>query len=370
MSEKKYLLGLSMIEGLGPIFITKLLRVFGNAKEIWNATDNSLKKIEGIGETRIRKINKFRNSLDLDLEIKKLKSKGVNFICLEDDNYPERLKNIYDPPPVLFYKGKEIFNIPAVAIVGSRRASVYGRETAMKLARGLSRRGITIVSGMALGIDSAGHQGALSINAKTIAVLGSGVDYIYPPENNHLYYKIQNKGAILSEFPPNIKPIPAHFPRRNRIISGLSQGVIVVEAAQRSGSLITADFALEQGREVFAVPGNINRYQSKGANNLIKKGAVMVTSVDDILEEIYLYNNSNDNTERTVYPELNKEEELIISLFKDNDELYFDQLYENSGLEKNILSSSLLKLELKGLIELKAGKKYLFKGLQKLLKPL
>ncbi len=371
MDQRKYWVGLSKIEGLGPVFISKLLKKYKNAKKIWQAEPQDIKKVEGIGPKRVKKIISTRNKLDLDLEMKKLKEKNIKIVTLEDESYPELLKNIYDPPPVLYYKGSGDFSGSFVAIVGARRSSLYGKEVAMKLGSKLAARGITVVSGMARGIDSAGHKGALKVKGKTIAVLGSGIDYIYPPENSKLYNEIQNDGMIVSEFPPGVKPIPANFPRRNRIISGLSQGVIVVEAAYKSGSLITADLALEQGREVFAVPGNIDRTQSKGCNNLIKKGAVMVSSYKDVIEELFIYNNYlEDNKQQNVYPELDKVEEIILNLFKENNKLNFDQLYEITGIEKNKLSSSLLKMELKGLIELNSAKKYVFKGLQNLLKPL
>lgn len=370
MNQRKYWVGLSMVKGLGPIYINKLLQKYKRPSDIWEADDSMLKMIDGIGQKRLKKINEVRKNLDLDLELEKLAEKNIKFLTLNDEDYPGLLRNIYDPPPVLYYKGQEIFSELALAVIGSRRATVYGRKTAKRLAGRLAGRGITIVSGMARGIDSAGHRGALRAEGKTIAVLGSGIDYIYPPENGDLYEKIQSSGAVISEFPPGVKPVPGNFPRRNRIISGLAKGIIVVEAAKRSGALITTDFALEQGREVFAVPGNIDRSQSRGVNNLIKEGAVIVTEVDDILEELFLYNETEEKVEKAVYPELDKNEMELLEVFKREPELYFDQLYEITNFNKNKLSSYLLKMELKGLIKLKPGKKYVFKGLQKLLKPL
>ena len=370
MDEQKYWIGISKIEGLGPIFISKLIKKFKKPKRIWEISENELKKIDGIGDKKINKIISARNKLNLDKEIEKLKEKNIKFITLGEEKYPNLLKKIYDPPPVIYYKGNSIFSENFIAIVGARRASLYGKKVAMNLASKLAARGITIVSGMARGIDSAGHKGALRASGNTIAVLASGVDYIYPPENNKLYKKILKNGLIISEFPPGVKPIPGYFPRRNRIISGLCQGVIVVEAAYKSGSLITSDFALEQGREVFAVPGNIDRTMSKGCNNLIKEGAIMVRSYKDILQELFFYDDFTNKKTQASYPELNKLEEKVIKVFQNKNKLSFDQIYEMIEIDKNKLSSVLLKLELKELIELNSAKKYVFKGLQKLLKPL
>lgn len=368
MDDKKYWIGLSKIKGLGPIFISKLLKKFKTPKKIWEINQNELRKISGLGHKKTEKIISSRNKLNLDREMDKLKESNIKFVTLNDDKYPKLLKEIYDPPPVLYYKGNGNFHGNFIAIVGARRASLYGKKTAMNLASKLAARGITIVSGMARGIDSAGHKGAIRVSGNTIAVLASGVDYVYPPENNDLYKNILKSGLIISEFPPGVKPIPGYFPRRNRLISGLCQGVIVVEAAYKSGSLITSDFALEQGREVFAVPGNIDRTQSKGCNNLIKEGAKIVTSYQDVIEEMFFYDNTENN--EVNYPELSKQEEKVIKIFQINNELYFDQIYEMTDIDKNSLSSVLLKLELKELIELNSSKKYVFKGLQKLLKPL
>lgn len=372
MDERKYWIGLSKLEGLGPIFISKLIKKFKNPKKIWEINKKELKKINGIGNKKVEKIISTRNKLNLDQEIEKLRNKNIKFITLNEEKYPNLLKKIYDPPPVLYYKGNGIgiFSENLIAIVGARRASLYGKNVAMNLASKLAARGITIVSGMARGIDSSGHKGALRAEGNTIAVLASGVDYVYPPENNKLYKEILKNGMVMSEFSPEVKPIPGYFPRRNRLISGLCQGVIVVEAAYKSGSLITSDFALEQGREVFAVPGNINRTMSKGCNNLIKEGAIMVTSYEDIIENLFFYSNFKNEKNKINYLELSKLEEKVVKIFQDNNKLYFDQIYEMIEIDKNKLSSVLLKLELKELIELNSAKKYVFKGLQKLLKPL
>lgn len=375
MFEEYYWLGLSMIEGLGSIRINKLLTYFGDAFSIWKASKRELAAVSGIGSLA-KKIVKQRENINIDSLINDLRNKKIGYITLLDKNYPEILKNIYDPPPVLFYKGHFKKSESCIAIVGSRRSTKYGRKIAEKLGYELAQRGITIISGMARGIDTHGHLGALKARGRTIAVLGSGLDYIYPSENRKLFTEIQEQGLVLSEYPPGVKPLPGNFPQRNRIISGLSMGVIVVEAASRSGSLITAELALEQGRDLFAVPGNIDRPRSKGTNNLIKKGAVPVTRVDDILNEIYLYqesgkgNNNQNQPTRTIYPDLNNEEKEIVDLFEKETEIYIDRIIELSGKNPGIVNTILLKLELKGIVSRGPGKKYSYMGLQNLLKPL
>ncbi|MCK4462787.1 MAG: DNA-processing protein DprA, partial [Candidatus Omnitrophica bacterium] len=227
------------------------------------------------------------NPVSLDKEMELIKKYNVDIVTIDDERYPENLKHIYSPPPVLYVKGnllpEDYYNI---AIVGSRRASLYGRETAEKLARQLCGRGFTVTSGMARGIDTSAHTGVLKAAGRTIAVLGCGINIVYPPENKNLMDKIADSGAVISEFPINTTPHRHNFPIRNRIISGLALGVVIVEAAQKSGALITASFALEQGREVFSVPGKVGVPTSRGTLGLIKEGAKLVEDVEDILEEI------------------------------------------------------------------------------------
>lgn len=379
--NKKYWLGLSMIRGLGSIRISKLLKVLGDAKTVWKAPAGKLKQVSGIGSLA-DDIVKQRKRIDLNRVVKKLKDKKIKFITLEAAEYPQLLKEIYDPPPTLYYRGILDFSQPAVAVVGSRRSTAYGRKTTGRIASKLAQRGITVISGMARGIDTCGHEGALRGQGKTTAVLGSGLGHIYPPENKDLFYKIQENGLILSEFPPEIKPLAENFPRRNRIISGLSLGVLVVEASTRSGSLITANLALEQGREIFAIPGNLTRPQSRGTNKLIQKGAKLVTGVDDILEELFLYDETeydeteeiaSDKSERKQkfsYPQLSEEEENIIKILQKEEILHINEIINRTEYNAGKINTLLLKLELKGLVSKNAGKKYSFKGLQNLLKPI
>jgi DNA processing protein len=370
MKEDKYWVGLSMIKGLGPINIRNLLDYFKTPRSIWFAARKELKMVKNIGQVRAETIVKVRNNINLTQEMEKLRENNIKYVLLKNKDYPQMLKNIYDPPPILYYKGKDIFQETSLALIGSRRSTSYGRKTAKKISYKLSQKGFVVVSGMARGIDSYGHRGALQASGRTIAVLGSGFNYIYPPENRKLCEQIQDEGAVISEFAPDTKPVAGNFPRRNRIISGLSRGVIVVEAAQRSGSLITANQALEQGREVFAVPGNIDRTQSQGTNNLIREGAKIVTKVEDVLEELFLYQEVENDKMRSLYPELNKSEEKIVNIFKHEPELSIDQIVSLCEFKVSRVNRILLKLELKGIVEQQPGKKYVFKGLQNLLKPI
>ncbi|MFA5146150.1 MAG: DNA-processing protein DprA [Candidatus Omnitrophota bacterium] len=300
----------------------------------------------------------------------------IKKIRITDPEYPENLKNIYDPPKVLYVNGTLLPEDKlAVALVGSRRASPYGIETCEKLAYELAVRGVTVVSGMARGIDSAAHRGALMAGGRTVAVMGSGHDNIYPPENEELYGRIAGHGAVVTEFEDDVAPLPGNFPQRNRIISGLSLGVVVVEAARNSGALITANFALEQGRDVFAVPGKISSRTSAGANELIKDGARMAVSVDDIMEELsvpdlktlsgeagpekggaiarmtkaYLYNSLTDD-ERKIYRVLSDEP------------LYIDDIIAKARLVAPRASKALLGLQLKRMVKELPGKQFVKKG--------
>lgn len=300
----------------------------------------------------------------------------IRKITIDDAEYPRSLKNIYDPPKVLYVNGMlSEQDEMAVALVGSRRASQYGLEACEKLAYELALRGVTIVSGMARGIDSAGHRGALRANGRTIAVLGSGHGDIYPPENEKLYNEIVKSGAVISEFENDMPPLPANFPQRNRIISGLSLGVVVVEAARNSGALITASLALEQNREVFAVPGKISSHTSSGTNELIKDGARLVQSADDILEELSLVEISplagegkgkkdksiGNMTKAYIYNSLTDDERRVYKILSD-EPLYIDEILDKAKLERSKVPKVLLNLELKRLIKELPGKQFVRKG--------
>ncbi len=374
--SKKYWLALTYIKGLGPIKITQLLKVFKNPENIWQANENELRKVKGIGKLA-QNIVKQRKKIEIDKIEERLKKINIKYMSMIDKKYPRLLKEIYDPPPVLFYKGRNFSLHPAVALVGSRKCTSYGRKIARNLGYQLAQRGITVISGMARGIDSCGHIGALNAEGNTVAVMGTGLDYIYPPENRDIFHKISKKGLIISEFPPGTAPVAGNFPRRNRIISGLSLGVVVIEASKSSGSLITANLALEQGREVFAVPGDIDKITSAGTNNLIKCGAKIVTKVRDITEELFLYQAEKEkekdisgNNRKLKYPQLSVNEKKILKILQKESPVHINKIIEISGLKAQKVNTLLLKMELKGLINREPGKKYSFKGLQTLLKPI
>lgn len=293
-------------------------------------------------------------------------------ISINDAEYPENLKTIHGPPKTLYVNGsfkEEDSN--AVAIVGSRRASPYGLEMGEKIAYDLALRGITIVSGMARGIDSAAHRGALKAKGRTIAVMGSGHGHIYPPENKKLYEEVALAGAVVTEYEDDMPPLPNNFPARNRIISGLSLGLVVVEAARNSGALITADFALEQGRDVFAVPGKISSLTSEGTHELIKDGARLVQSAEDIMEELKLHEikplegadrsirngKISKKTDAYIYNSLTIDERKIYKLLSD-DPLYIDDIVKDSGVSLKTISKVLLNLEFKRLVKELPGKQF------------
>ena len=262
----------------------KLLEILKIPEKIYKLSEKDLNEIKNIDSEIYHEIIKNKDTLLNTRMIEYMAKNAIKYITIYDDIYPDKLKNIYDPPVVLFYKGNiNMINNKNIAIVGARKASQYGIKTAYNISKELSDK-YTITSGLALGIDSASHKGSVNSINSTIAVIGSGLDYMYPKENVVLYNQILKKGLILSEYPVGVRPLPTNFPARNRIISGLSDGVIVVEASQKSGSLITVDFALEQGKNVYAVPGNIDSLLSYGTNELIKNGAIPYTCIEDIIQ--------------------------------------------------------------------------------------
>jgi DNA processing protein len=354
-----YWLALSLTPGVGSIFIKRLLDRFKTPEAIFRAPMKELLKIEGLGEKVAREIQKGPLEKVVEREWSLLKKVGGKIITLKDEDYPRRLKDIYDPPALLYVRGElRREDELAIAIVGSRKTSPYGRGITEKIGQDLARHGVTVVSGMARGIDSVAHMGTLQGGGRTIAVLGCGVDVIYPSENRNLFYQIIEHGAILSEFPMGSSPEGGHFPRRNRIISGLSIGVVIVQASAESGSLITASYALEQGREVFAVPGNVGAEGSRGTNQLIKEGAKLVESTEDILEEILpQWRREKETTKKaeTPVPDLPEEEKVLYRLLEETP-LHIDAIIRESQLDPGKVSSLLLNLELKGLISQWPGK--------------
>ena len=354
-----YWLALSLTPGVGSIFIKRLLDRFKTPEAVFQAPMNELLEIEGLGEKVAREIRKGPVEKAVERELSLLKEVGGKIVTLRDDAYPKRLKDIYDPPALLYVRGElQKEDELAISIVGSRKTSPYGRWVTEKISQELARHGVTVVSGMARGIDSLAHWGALSGGGRTIAVLGCGVDVIYPSENRNLFTKIIDRGAILSEFPMGSPPEGGHFPKRNRIISGLSIGVVVVQASMESGSLITASYALEQGREVFAVPGQVGAEGSRGTNQLIKEGAKLVESSEDILEEILpQWRREGEATPRGEGPERDlTEEERILYERLGETPLHIDELIRESQFDPGKVSSVLLNLELKGLVSQWPGK--------------
>jgi len=284
--DVKYWLALKSVEGVGDTLFGPLLERFGSGAAVFSASVYELAGVPKMSKKIAEAILSFKDWEVILRRMDMLHQAGIRIVTFLDENYPRHLLNVYDRPALLYVAGQLQSDDVSIAIVGSRHASTYGKYTTDRISRELALRGATIVSGMARGIDSCAHRGALAAKGRTIAVLGSGLDVIYPPENKKLFDAIIQQGAVISEYPPGTQPLPFHFPARNRIISGMSYGVLVVEAGEKSGSLITAKLAMEQGREVFAIPGPIDSASSRGANSLIKQGAKLIDSVDDILEEI------------------------------------------------------------------------------------
>ena len=357
--EVFYWLALSLTPGIGSTLMRRLLDRFNTPEAVFHAPMKELSKIEGLGEKVVQEIRKGPLEKVVERELSLLREVGGRVITLKDEEYPKRLKDIYDPPALLYVRGalkkEDEF---AISIVGSRKTTPYGRWFTEKVSQELARHGVTIVSGMARGIDSLAHWGAISGGGRTIAVLGCGVDVIYPSENRNLFAKMIDRGAILSEFPMGSPPEGGHFPRRNRIISGLSLGVVVVQASEKSGSLITAGYALEQGREVFAVPGNVGTESSRGTHRLIKEGAKLVESSEDILEEILpQWRGERETTPKVEIPrpDLTEEEKVLYELLSETP-LHIDVMIRESRMDPGKVSSLLLNLELKGLVSQWPGK--------------
>ncbi len=360
MDDLKYWVWLSSLPGVGARRFRLLVEHFGSPYGVWCADRYQLVKLK-VYDKLVSAIvdRKYRDGIDANMH--KMESQGIKVFRITDKSYPEALKATDDPPPVLYLRGD--FKYPhdnrTIAIVGSRRATEYGRSMAGELAYELAARGITIVSGMARGVDTCAHRGALEANGRTIAVLGCGVDIPYPPENRKIIGEAIKSGAVVSEFPAGMKPLSGNFPARNRIISGLSMGVVVIEAGERSGALITVDFALEQGREVFAVPGNAKSRESKGTNGLIKQGAKTVTCVEDILEEFPQFKAFGGGEGMTggieEYGSLDSEERRVVENL-DTEPTHIDVVLRKTGYDISKLNTITTMLELKGILRQLPGK--------------
>lgn len=355
-------IALSRVKGLGCVGFKKLASYFAAPTDAFSASVAELEQIEGLDKDVIASLTSFSAWNEAREEMRRVYQAGVVVVPFTDPLYPARLRAIADPPPLLYLKGNlRPEDEKAVAVVGSRSASEYGRRVARDLCRGLAFLGFTVVSGMARGIDGTAHETALDSGGRTIAVLGSGVDRAYPPEHAGLYQRIGAQGAVISEFPLGTRPLAFNFPARNRLIAGLSLGVVVVEATEKSGSLITAALAVEQGRDVFAVPGEVGSSRSRGAHRLIRQGAKLVERVEDIVEEIapqlMTGGFAAKPQERTLPPNASDETRKIFALLMERP-LHIDDVIQTSGLSSARVAEVLLELELQGFLRQLPGKRY------------
>ncbi len=365
MNSREATIALNMLPKIGPIRVRRLLERLGSAEAILKASESKLTQTNGIGPETARIISQWEQHIDLSKELDDAKARGISIITQDDSDYPEALRHMYDPPLALYVWGNlTAADKHAIAIVGSRRTTHYGQQAALGFSRDLARSGLTIISGLARGIDSFAHRGALEAKGRTIAVIGSGLAQLYPPENFKLAEEIANgHGAVISEFPLQQRPDKKTFPMRNRIVAAWSTGVLVVECPKWSGSIITANLGIEMGKTVYAVPGPIDRPTSAGCNQLIRDGASLVSSADDILEDLESLPlnfelevqpaasppKELDATEQCVFDALSKEETLI------------DHIVNSSKLPVSTVITTLLRLEMKRLIRQLPGPRYVLR---------
>ncbi len=352
---------MSGIKGIGCVTFKNLLMKFGDPETIFESSTSELSAVDGIRKETAKDIVNKRFESDPGEELKKIKSCGARIVTFNDPEYPASLKEIHDPPMILYMKGAEIpRNKVFIAVVGSRNATHYGLKAAEEFGQGIARRGLGVVSGMALGIDTASHWGCIEGKGFTVAVLGTGIDIVYPGKNKKLFEKIIEDGTVVTEFPVGTSPSPSNFPKRNRIISGLSRGVLVVEATRNSGSLITASMALDQGRDVFAVPGSIESFKSRGCHFLIKHGAMLAENADDIMEGLGLNYPGvvkSDTFIKTELPEMSDNEKIIYNIVS-NYPMHIDQIQKQGNIASGDLSGILTRMELRGIIKQLPGKMF------------
>ncbi|HZE13421.1 MAG TPA: DNA-processing protein DprA [Chthoniobacterales bacterium] len=366
MTPTEACIALNMLPTMGPVRLRKLLEVFDTPERVLVAKRDSLRAVEGIGRDVADQITNWESLVDLPAELERIREFGAKVITAESPFYPKQLREIHSPPIVLYVWGElSERDQHAIAVIGSRRTTHYGLESAKKLSYQLAYAGLTVISGLARGIDTAAHQGALAAKGRTVAVIGSGLSKLYPPENAALAEKIRNgNGAVVSEFSMEIEPDRQTFPMRNRIISGWSQGLLVVEAGANSGALISVAQALEQGRNVYAVPGHINTPTAIGSNRLIQQGAKLVMDASDILDDLQiLLPESKPSPEAAVrsLPALSEDERRVYDAIRET-ETSIDDIATKSELSSGTVSSTLLRLELKKLVKQLPGKYFVKLG--------
>jgi DNA processing protein len=347
--EVKYWVGFNNIPGIGRVRLTQLENYFGSLENAWRASIGEIKRA-GLDAAALRAISQHRDNISPDEKMEQLVKSEVQVLVCNMPDYPARLKEIYDYPPVLYYRGSLLpVDEWCIAVVGTRRATVYGKQITEEIVTDLARNKITIVSGLAKGIDTVAHRSALAAGGRSLAVFACGLDIVYPAENMGLSREIMENGALLSEYPPGTRPRAEYFPRRNRILSGLSLGVLVAEAGETSGAMITARMALEQNREVFAVPGSILSPVSRGTNGLIQEGAKLVRDYTDILEELNLRTVARQMEMKEVLPATETETVLLREL--SSEPTHIDEVCQRSGLPAATVSGTLAMMELKGIIK-------------------
>jgi DNA processing protein len=357
LDPKAYWVGFNLVKGIGSVRLNQIREFYGSLEVAWNSPAEGLVSA-GLPQKVVENFTKIRQQLDLNRVMDEIGKKGIKILTLQDEDYPRRLKEINQPPPVLYVKGSiNVEDEWAVAVVGTRRVTAYGRQVASEIAQFLAQNGITVISGLARGVDAISHQAALKAGGRTVAVLGSGVDVVYPPEHAKLANEITSQGALVSDYPVGTQPDGINFPPRNRIISGLSMATIVVEAGEKSGALITAEFAVEQGKEVFAVPGSILTPQSEGTNRLIEQGARPLLKMSEILDTLKLEQIPEKQNSRRQFP-LNPIETKLLSALS-QDPIHIDEVCSQAGLPISEVSATLTMLELKGMVSQVGGMNYI-----------
>ena len=355
MTDEESFIALNMVPKIGPVRVRRLLAQFGSPSAILSASISALQTVDGIGPDAAKSIREWKNHVDLARELQLVREFGAKVLTLSSPDYPALLREIHDPPTVLYILGDlQDRDRHAIGVIGTRKPTLYASDCAKKLSYQLAYAGVTVVSGLARGIDTAAHQGALAAKGRTIAVIGSGLLSIYPPENKELAQKIAASGAVITEFSMQVKADRQTFPMRNRIISGCSFGVLVVEAGSSSGALISANQAGEQGRSIYAVPGRIDNPNAIGSNRLIQQGAKLVTSAADVLDDMGILFAESPKLTPTPAPELSGNEAIIYEALGD-DETHIDAILERCRLPIHVVSSTLLALEMKKLVRTRPG---------------